>query len=127
MPQSCTCYYLFLPGILQCTLLGYQSELPTLPYLCLHQVESYYITGTKTYENITPMLVNLYWLPVEFYIDFKILMITFKALNGIAPNYIIDLLTPFVPVRSLRSVDGAPLVISKSSWLVTKGDRGLCR
>ena len=36
-------------------------------------------------------------------IDFKILLITFKARLGLAPIYITDMLTPYEPARSLRS------------------------
>ncbi|XP_068723844.1 uncharacterized protein [Montipora capricornis] len=53
------------------------------------------------YDHITPLLKELHWLPIEQRIKFKILLITFKALNKQAPNY--DLLTPYKPSRSLRS------------------------
>jgi len=44
-------------------------------------------------------------------------LVTFKALM-----YVKDLLTPHVPGRSLRSMDGALLVVLRSR-LVTKGDQ----
>lgn len=62
------------------------------------------LTGTKKYGRITPANVNLHWSTVIFLIDFKIVLLTFKALNGLAPNHIIVLLTPYVPGHSLRSV-----------------------
>ncbi len=34
---------------------------------------------------ITPILRSLHWLPVSFCADFKILMLTYKALHGLAP------------------------------------------
>ena len=37
--------------------------------------------------HITPLLFDLHWLPVKFRIEFKILLITFKALKGLAPTY----------------------------------------
>lgn len=55
---------------------------------------------------------------------FKILLTTFKALNGLAPNYIKDLLTPSAPRRSLRSVDAALLVVPRSQF-VTKHSQAL--
>ena len=36
-------------------------------------------------------------------IDFKVLLFVFKALNGQAPSYIADLLTPYSTARLLRS------------------------
>ena len=52
-------------------------------------------------EHITPILLNLHWLPIHYRIVFKILLITYKALNNLAPSYIRDLLTPYVPSRQL--------------------------
>ena len=46
----------------------------------------------KNYDHITPVLINLHWLPVRYRINFKILLLTFKALYGMAPSYIIDLI-----------------------------------
>ena len=43
--------------------------------------------------NMLPMLQQLHWLPVEFRIDFKMLMLTYKALNNQVPDYIFELLT----------------------------------
>ena len=49
-------------------------------------------------------------------------LLIFKALNGLAPKYISDLLTWYVPSRPLRSADGA-LLVTLRSRLVTKGDQ----
>ena len=46
--------------------------------------------------------MELHWLPVEQRINFKILLITYKALNGQAPTYITDLLSYYRPARPLR-------------------------
>jgi len=42
--------------------------------------------------RVVKLLKELYWLPVEQKIIFKILMTTFKALNNLCPSYISDLL-----------------------------------
>ena len=47
------------------------------------------LTETKKREHITPVLAKLHWLPVSYRIDFKVMLITYKALNGIASSYII--------------------------------------
>jgi hypothetical protein len=39
---------------------------------------------TGKHEHITPILKELHCLPVNERIDFKILVLTFKALNGTA-------------------------------------------
>lgn len=80
------------------------------------------LTGTKKYEHITPAKVNLHWSPVIFLIDFKIVLLTFKTLNGLAPNHITVLLTPYVPGRSLRSV-AASLPVVPRLQLRIEGNR----
>ena len=37
-------------------------------------------------------LRSLHWLPVHYWIVFKILLLNYKVLNGLAPDYIKDLL-----------------------------------
>ena len=38
------------------------------------------------------LLEQLHWLPIRLRIEFKILLITFKVLQGSAPKYLIDLI-----------------------------------
>ena len=40
------------------------------------------------YCHITPLLRALHWLPVRLRVDFKILLVTFKILLGVAPSYL---------------------------------------
>ena len=61
------------------------------------------ITRTKKYNHIKPVLKQLHWLPVSQSIDYKILLLTYKALNGQDPGYITELLKPYAPTRNLRS------------------------
>ena len=42
--------------------------------------------------HITPTLFSLQWLPVCFRIEFKLLILAFKAIHGLAPQYITDLI-----------------------------------
>ena len=61
------------------------------------------ITGKASVNNITPVLMSLHWLPIDLRIEFKILIITYKTLHGLAPAYIEDLLVSYIPGRNLRS------------------------
>ena len=61
------------------------------------------LTKTKKIDHITPVLRSLHWLPVSQRIDFKILLLVYKALNGLGPKYISDLLLHYEPSRPLRS------------------------
>ena len=55
------------------------------------------------HEYITPALEELHWLPIRQWINYKILLMIYKALNGMAPELISDLIQLYVPARSLRS------------------------
>ena len=50
-----------------------------------------------------PILNELHWLPINKRCQFKIMLLTFKSLNGCAPEYLCDMLNVFMPNRSLRS------------------------
>ena len=76
--------------------------------------------STKT--HVTPLLKKLHCLPVEQRIIFKMLLLTFKALNNLCPSYIRDLLETYKPTRSLRSSSRNLLAIPRSK-LKSYGDR----
>ena len=61
------------------------------------------LTNTRKMDHITPVLKSLHWLPVSQRIDFKILLVVYKALNGLGPKYILDLLVLYEAPRPLRS------------------------
>ena len=73
------------------------------------------LTRTKKREHITPVLASLHWLPVKSRIELKILLLTFKALNNMAPLYLKELVVPYQPTRALRSQNSSLLVIPKVS------------
>ena len=52
------------------------------------------VTRTKKHEHMQPVLKNLHWLPIKSRINYKVLLITYKALNNLAPFYIQELLQP---------------------------------
>ncbi len=80
------------------------------------------LMGKKKYDHINPVLASLHWVLVTFRIQFKILLLAFKSLNGLAPSYLLELLCAHVPVRTLRSTDQF-LVDHPTSRLRTRGDR----
>merc|ERR1712035_195653 len=71
------------------------------------------LTRTRGQEHITPVLKSLHWLPVRFRIDFKVLLLVFKCLNGLGPSYLTDLLLPYQPSRTLRSSGTGLLTIPR--------------
>ena len=71
------------------------------------------LTGISKRDHITPVLASLHWLPIKSRIEFKILLITYKALKGLAPSYLKDLIVPYCPNRSLRSLNAGLLVVPR--------------
>ena len=61
------------------------------------------LTRTRRRAHITPVLMALHWLPVQSRINFKVLLLVYKALNNVAPEYISDMVQRYIPNRSLRS------------------------
>ena len=61
------------------------------------------LTGSRKYDHITPVLRPLHWLPVEYRVQYKILLVIYKALQGQAPSYIKNLLLFHTSGRTLRS------------------------
>ena len=61
------------------------------------------VTLSKKSVHITPTIQELHWLPVEKRIQYKLLLLTFKALTGQAPPYIRDLIYIEEQTRTLRS------------------------
>ena len=67
------------------------------------------LSGTRKYQHISYILAALHWLPIHFRIDFKVLMMTYKALNGLGPRYLMERL---LPPRSTRIT-----LYSQERWL----------
>ncbi len=67
------------------------------------------LTRTRKSDHITPVLRSLHWLPVTFRIDFKVLLLVYKSLNGLGPKYIADMLTEYKSNRPLRSLGSSQL------------------
>ena len=81
------------------------------------------ITGTKKCTSITPILFSLHWLPVRQRIAFKVMLMTFKSLNNLGPEYLQELLILYHPTRTLRSSSSPLLLDVPRTRLKTFGDR----
>ena len=82
------------------------------------------ISNVLRYSHITPVLWSLHCLPVKFRIDFKILLLTFKAIYGHAPGYSIDLIAiKEQPCDNFRSASGLILKYRGLKLKKTSGDR----
>ena len=82
------------------------------------------LANTARFSHITPVILDLHWLPVEFRIIFKMILMTFKALHGLAPPYLSDMLSYKAHLRyNLRCNDSNMLVRPAIRSARTTGDR----
>ncbi len=79
------------------------------------------LTRTRKYDHISPVMSTLHWLPIKHCIDFKILLITYKALNGLASQYLSELLSHYSPSRPLSSQNSGDLIIPRISKSMAGG------
>jgi len=54
---------------------------------------------------------DLHWLPVNHRISYKLSLLTWKALHIAEPSYLSELISPYVPARTLRSSNTCLLAI----------------
>ena len=102
-----------------CLLIG----LPKKSLKCVQYVQNAsakLIVGAKKRDHVTPILMELHWLPVEQRVLFKIILLTFKSLHGEGPTYLKDLLLPYTPKRNLRSASANMLTCPQSHYAETR-------
>ena len=83
------------------------------------------VAYVKRDQNIDAARRALHWLPIKDRIVFKLLLITYKIRNGLAPDYLNDLVTEYTPTRTLRSSSKCLLQPPSSREILTAsyGDR----
>ena len=82
------------------------------------------VVNVRKYDrcSMTTIRRELHWLPINARIEFKILMLTWKAKNGCGPKYLTELLKNKTQSRNTRLQDDLLLEIPATK-LVTCGDR----
>ena len=76
--------------------------LPTIHINKLQRVQNAaarLVTNTPRICHITPILKDPNWLPIKYRIEFKIVLLTFKCLYGLAPQYLVDLIAVCCQVK----------------------------
>ena len=72
-------------------------------------------------RSVDAPLRELHWLPVSRRIDFKLNVTVFKAIHGLAPDYINELVVPYAVTRTRRADESQRLYLPKTTN--GKGDR----
>jgi hypothetical protein len=60
------------------------------------------VTGTSRFNDPDSVLARLHWLPIASRIDYKISLLTFKAVTLKQPEYLYELVHSKMPVSQLR-------------------------
>ena len=69
----------------------------------LQNIAARLIKGAKKNDHIMPIREEFHWLPIQYRIQFKILLLVYKCLHGLAPQYLFELIKLRCPPRTLRS------------------------
>ena len=80
------------------------------------------LTRIPVFDHISPVLIDVHWLPLPLRIRYKINLLTFKSLHGLGPSYLSNMLTVYQPAANLRSAN-KHLLQERRYRLTTYGHR----
>jgi len=90
-----------------------------LPKSCIKRLQRVQNAAARMVFNVSrdsdasELIAKLHWLPVNRRIEYKVLVLIYKAITGQAPKYISNMLIPYRPPRPLRSEEQRKLVPGK--------------
>ena len=92
----------------------------------LFHVADKYIRKLQRVQNLAARIILniptfdhvLHWLPIKARIEYRILLMVYKIIHVLAPEYLSDLATIYTPKRSLRSINETKLVVPKSKTVM---------
>ncbi len=86
------------------------AGLPAKPLQLIQKMEAINIFNELKRTHVTPLFINLYWLPIAAHIKFKALIFSYRTTSGSATISLNSLLQTYMPSRILRSA---------SEWRIT--------
>ena len=81
------------------------------------------ILRTPKSEHISPLLQNLYWLPVNRRTLHKVAALCHTSISGFGPQYLSDLTHVYTPARSLCSSSDTCILSTPNVKLKSYGQR----
>jgi len=114
------------------TISGYwvycRTVVPAMPVAVSDECSSTTSVQCSRYDQIMPLLHRLHWLRSPRRISFKLAVLAFRCLRGLAPTYLSDSLRHVADLpnrQRLRSASSADLAVPKTR-LQTVSDRAFC-
>ena len=92
------------------TILYGLSESTLKHFTRVQNLSARFISQHGKHEHITPVLKQFQWLPIRQRIHYKVLILIFKSLNGLAPAYLEELIKRR-PMKRTRADGNNDLVI----------------
>ena len=93
---------------------------------CVQNVAAKLVKGARKYDHVTPILVELHWLPLAERVEYKCTLLAWKAVNDQAPEYLQELISADDNGRRHRSKD-KHLLYDPMTKLVSGGDRSFTK
>ena len=81
------------------------------------------VCNAPRFCHITPIMRDLHWLPIRARINFKVVLLTFKALHGLTPQYLQSLISMKTSCCNLRGSNALLLAMPSVKSKTTLGDR----
>ena len=77
----------------------------------IQNCSAWVVKGAKNFAHAKPILKSLHWLPISSRIEFMVALLTYKCLNWLAPQFLMDLHVPYDSSRQLRSSNKSKLKV----------------
>ena len=82
----------------------------------LQNMATRFVSGAGKFDHISPILVKVHWLPISYRVVFRLLLLVFKAVNGLGPRYLVELFQYQNNSRTLRSNSVAFFTCALRLW-----------
>ena len=81
------------------------------------------IRRSSRHEHVTPLLRDLHWLQSRERIDFKLAVLVYRCLHGLAPRYLSDHFQRVASYNRRRLRSSSSSLLIRPTRLITVGDR----
>ncbi len=117
------CYYYYYCNITVVTVVVYLLVFrPLRPLQSVLNAAARLVSGCPRSAHDTPVLMELHWLPVTQRIRYKVCLLVFKCLHGLAPPYLRCLFKPVSDVAgrsALRSSSHGDVIVPRFRMVIT--------